>query len=307
MAVTARVTIRLPVGFDADRHAAALARLIADRHGAGFEVVSIDPVAGTAYATRHVAITEVSADRDSGASFEVRLARGTRPADGDRLAAKLAEQNPGFEMTVFEPFLGRATLSRLDGATSRCRAAVAVALGVKPWAVRARPRPGGGFDLELPGGYSPSRHDRKLGEVATTVVGGDGWFVDVDPRALTASIIPGQPPTFPAVIPYPLDQLGKSDTSWLPLGRALPRPGHAAGEEVAIDWSAQSFALLAGMPGSGKTNLLNGAIAGSLAAGAELEASETRRVQGVLRQHRRLRGGAGPVGCAEHGHPGAHR
>ena len=52
MAVTERVTIRLPAGFDADRHAAALARLIADRHGAGFEVVSIDPVAGTAYATQ---------------------------------------------------------------------------------------------------------------------------------------------------------------------------------------------------------------------------------------------------------------
>ena len=129
MAVTERVTVRLPDGFDADRHAAALARLIADRHGAGFEVVSIDPAGRTAYATRQVAITEVTTDRASGDSFEVRLARGTRPADGERLAAKLAEQNPGFEMTAFEPFLGRATLSRLDPATSRCRAAVAVALG----------------------------------------------------------------------------------------------------------------------------------------------------------------------------------
>ena len=162
------------------------------------------------------------ADNDSGVSFEVRLARGTRPGDGDRLAAKLAEQNPGFEMTVFEPFLGRATLSRLDAATSRCRAAVAVALGVKPWAVRARPRPGGGFDLDLPGSYSPSRHDRKLAEVATGVVGRDGWYVDVDPRALTASIIPGKPPTFPAVIPYPLDKLGTGDTSRLPAGPGPP-------------------------------------------------------------------------------------
>jgi len=270
VAVTERVTIRLPAGFDADRHAAALARLIAERHGNGFEVVSIDPVAGTAYATRHVAITEISADSDSGESFEVRLARGTRPADGDRLAAKLAEQNPGFEMTVFEPFLGRATLSRLDGATSRCRAAVAVALGVKPWAVRARPRPGGGFDLDLPGSYSPSRHDQKLEEVATGVVGSDGWYVDVNPRALTASILPGKPPTFPAVIPYPLEQLGTGDPDRLPLGRALPPPGQRDGHEIGVDWAAQSFALLAGMPGSGKTNLLNAAVAGSLAAGTEL-------------------------------------
>ena len=270
MAVTERVTVRLPDGFDADRHAAALARLIADRHGTGFEVVSIDPAGRTAYATRQVAITEVTSNRASRDSFEVRLARGTRPPDGDRLAAKLAEQNPGFEMTAFEPFLGRATLSRLDPATSRCRAAVAVALGVKPWAVRVRPGARGGFDVDLPASYSPSRHDRKLAEVATSVVGGPGWFVDADPRALTASLVPGEPPTFPPAIGYPLDLLGTGAPGMLRIGRALPASGQDAGPEVCVDWSAQSFALLAGMPGSGKTNLLNAAVAGSLAAGAEL-------------------------------------
>jgi hypothetical protein len=270
VAVTERVTVRLPDGFNPDRHATALARLIAKRHGEGFEIVSIDPAGGTAYATRHVAITEVSAADTAREHFDVRLARGTKPADGDRLAAKLAEQNPGYEMTAFEPFLGRATLGRLDEATSRCRSAVAVALGVKPWSVRARPRTGGGFDLALPESYSPSRHDRKLAEVATTVVGGDGWYVDADPRTLTASIIPAEPPTFPAVLPYPLDLLGRGDPTRLRLGRALPAPGHRDGPEVQIDWSAQSFVLLAGMSGSGKTNLLNAAIAGALADRAEL-------------------------------------
>ena len=260
----------MPDGFDADRHAAALARFIADRYGAGFEVVSIDPAGRTAYATRQVAITEVTSDRASADSFEVRLARGTRPADGEKLAAKLAEQNPGFEMTAFEPFLGRATLSRLDPATSRCRAAVAVALGVTPWAVRVRPGARGGFDLNLPASYSPSRHDRKLTEVATSVVGGDGCFVDADPRALRASLVPGEPPSFPAVIPYALELLGSGDPGTLRIGRALPVPGQDIGPEVVIDWSAQSFALLAGMPGSGRTNLLNAAVAGSLAAGTEL-------------------------------------
>ena len=66
VAVTERVTVRLPDGFDADRHAAALARFIADRHGAGFEVVSIDPVSRTAYATRQVAITKVTGNRATG-------------------------------------------------------------------------------------------------------------------------------------------------------------------------------------------------------------------------------------------------
>jgi len=90
VAVTERVTVRLPDGFNPDRHATALARLIAERHGEGFEIVSMDPTGGTAYATRHVAITGVSAGDTTRDQFDVRLARGTRPADGDRLAAKLA-------------------------------------------------------------------------------------------------------------------------------------------------------------------------------------------------------------------------
>ena len=81
------------------------------------------------------------------------------------------------------------------------------------------------------------------------MVGRDGRYVEVDSRRLTASIVPGEPPTFPAVLPYPLDLLGRGDPSMLRLGRALPAPGHDDGPEVRIDWSAQSFLLLAGMPG----------------------------------------------------------
>ncbi len=108
MAVTERVTVRLPDGFDADRHEAALARLIADRHGTGFEVVSIGQAGRTAYATRQVAITEVTSDRASRDGFEVcdRPAAPGPGGDGERLAAKLAEHNPGFEITAFEPFSG---------------------------------------------------------------------------------------------------------------------------------------------------------------------------------------------------------
>ncbi len=63
---------------------------------------------------------------------------------------------------------------------------------------------------------------------------------------------------------------GTGDRGLLRIGRALPPPGQLTGPEVCIDWSAQSFALLAVIPGSGKTNLLNVAVAGSLAAGVEL-------------------------------------
>ena len=133
-------------------------------------------------------------------------------------------------------------------------------------------RPGayGGFDLDLPASYSPSRHAANSPRSRHRWWAGSGWFVDADPRALTASLVLGEPPTFPAVILYPLDQLGTGDPGTLRIGRALPAPGQDTGPEVFIDWTAQSFALLAGMPGSGMTNLLNAAVAGSLAAGAEL-------------------------------------
>ncbi len=87
---------------------------------------------------------------------------------------------------------------------------------------------------------------------------------------MTASLVPGEPPTFPTLIPYPLELLGTGDPGLLRIGRALPPPGQDTGLEVALDWSVQSFALFAGMPGSGKTNLLNAAVAWSLASGVEL-------------------------------------
>ncbi len=91
--------------------------------------------------------------------------------------------------------------------------------------MRARPRTGGGFDLNLPDSYSPSRHDRKLAEVATSEVGIDGWYVDVDPRTLTASIIPAEPPTFPAVLPSPCASSAAAIRPSCGWAERCPRPG----------------------------------------------------------------------------------
>ncbi|GAA4054291.1 hypothetical protein GCM10023063_48600 [Arthrobacter methylotrophus] len=110
------------------------------------------------------------------------------------MAVKLADQHgDGWEMTKFEPFLGKAVLTQLSPETARCRGAAALALGVKPWEVQVKPRRDGGFDLELPRTYMPSKHDSKLEEVATSVVGRDGWYVKVNAQKLTASIIPSAP------------------------------------------------------------------------------------------------------------------
>jgi len=276
VATTERVKITLPPGFDPGRHVKALAKKIADHYGDGFEIDSIDPAENVAYASRQAAVTEVTATVLKPDSFEVRLVRGTKPADGDRVAIRMADQYPGLVMTRFEPFLGKAVLSKLDPATARCRGAVAIALGVKPWDVQVLPRSDGGFDLELPPGYVASKHDVKLDEVATSVVGRVGWYVDVDVAALTASIIPSTPPTFPAAFTYPVKtpvpefSLASTDWAKIPLGHVLPEPGTEVGPVFSIDLLAGAHLQIGGTSGSGKSIVINNFIAGCLSRGAEL-------------------------------------
>lgn len=267
---TERVTVHLPEGFDPARHMPALEHKITEAHGDGWEVDSIDPGQRIAYATRRAATIEVSAPSDTADRIEVRLPRGTKPSDGDRVAIRLEDQHPGFCLTAFDPYLGKAVLTRLSDAEQRCRGAVAVALGVKSWEVGVSSREDGGFELTLPASYTPSKHDKRLDEVATVVVGSTGWYVATDPAALTASIIPSEPPTFPSVVPYPLSRLKHADQDRVPFGVVLPEPGQAFGPELAIDWKASSAALVAGQPGSGKSVTTSAIIAGALASGAQL-------------------------------------
>lgn len=129
-----RITVKLPDGFDPLRHSKALEKKITDKHGGGFEIDSISE--GVAVATRQVTITEVSTNTAS-RTKDVRLPRTVKPSDGEKMAVKLADQHgEGWEMTRFEPFLGRATLTQLTDEMGRCRGAAAVALGVKPWDVQ---------------------------------------------------------------------------------------------------------------------------------------------------------------------------
>lgn len=265
---TERIRVKLPGNFDPSRHMTQLMKKIGDAHGDGFEVDSIED--GVAVATRQVAITEVS-HNDKSKTKEVRLPRTVKPSDGEKMAVKLADTHgEGWEMTRFEPFLGKAVLTQLSPETARCRGAAALALGVKPWEVQVAPRRDGGFDLELPRTYMPSKHYAKLEEVATSVVGRDGWYVKVNAQKLTASIIPSEPPTFPEGIAFPLARLGKGNIDRTPFGMVLPDPGETAGGEIGIDWTASAWALVAGTPGSGKTVTLNAIIADSLSNGAAL-------------------------------------
>src|SRR5699024_12545110 len=109
---------------------------------------------------------------------------------------------------------------------------------VNPGAVKASPRRAARFVIDLPNTSMPTRHDDKLTEVAENVVGSRGWYVDSDPKALKAQIIPAEPPTFAEMIPFPFDRdipqfTSPADTTWaqMPRGRALRPPGRGTGPE----------------------------------------------------------------------------
>lgn len=262
------LSVKLPGGFDPLKHAEKLQKLIADKNGPGWEIDYIDPTSNTASVSRQAAIAEVTDTKDD--VKNIRLARTTKPTDGEKVASKLEAQYEGFYLTVFEPYLGWATLQKLNDDTVRARGAIAVAIGVKPWEIQIKQSVSGGYQFSLPKSYVPSKHETKLQEVAESVIGQDGWYVKADAQKLRAEIIPADPPTFPAAIPFPLNRLKKADPMRSPFGVVLGKSGDKKAVEASIDWVAQAFALVAGTPGSGKSVTLNALIADALASGCEI-------------------------------------
>ena len=277
---TEKITFKLPPGFDPQVHLKALEALIAERHGDGFDIDFIDPEAGVATASRHVAITSVSATTERASVREVRLPKDTKASDGEKVAAKMADEYPEYAMVTFDPHLKRATLALMDATTRRARDAVSVALGVKPWDVGITPRPDGGYDLVLPRTYVPSKHDAKLDEVATAVVGREGWYVEANAQTLRASIIPADPPTFPPAIAYPFHggngTLVLADNAWarVPLGVTLAKVGDESGHELLVDFSTSPHSLISGTTGSGKGFSLMALLSGALSNGWEIAISD---------------------------------
>ena len=268
-----RVRVKLPPGFDERKHLPALMKKVGDTYGPGFDLDSIDPDEGVAHLSRQAAATTVTVSTLKPDSFDVKLSRGTKPTDGDKIATRMADQYAeyGVVMTKFEPFLGRATLSKLDDDCLRARGAFAVAMGCKEWDIQIAKRTDGGFELELPKTYVPSKHDEKLDEVATMVIGRIGWRVKVDANTLKAQVIPGDPPMFPGAVPYPLKKLGKKDGwDYTRFGVKLPDSGVGTGDEAGLDWTQSAWLLLGGTPGSGKSVTLNALVVQQVSAGADL-------------------------------------
>lgn len=267
-----RRKLRLPEGYDPARHADNLQAFVRKNLGPSWVVEMVDVAGGFAYARRRVEVTELEAADGSDERMEVRLSSGTRPGDAEKVAARLEDQHPGWTMTAFDPWLGRAELAKIPDDQRRARAAIATALGVKPWDVGIEVRSGGGYLLRLPATYMPSRHDARLDEVATSVIGSPGWRVEVDGPHLRAEVVPGEPPTFPPAIPYPFGSA--PDPMLLPIGQRLGRSGADYGPEVAVDLEANPHMLVAGTTGSGKSVVLWAIVGGALRAGWEVSIAD---------------------------------
>lgn len=265
------IDVKLPAGFDPSRHEQALTKLIEKTHGPGWEIENLNLARSTATASRMVEINEVIEQEHDEDEIQLKLSKNTRPSDGEKTAVKLESQHEGYFLTEFEPFLGYAVLTRLAPNTVRARGALSVALGVKPWEVAVKPRKGGGFTVGLPKSYVPSKHDDKLQEVAESVIGKMGWYVKTNAHALSAEIIPSDPPTFPAAFKYPLSQITRlNNDEKLLLATSLGKTGDEPGETIFLDFEASPHTQLNGTTGSGKTVTINSIIAGALAAGYEL-------------------------------------
>ena len=228
------VRIPLPDGFDPAKHQTWLLQKLAERRGSGWKIDLVDMKQQVALASRTLTLTQVS-DLTKSTKI-VTLQTDVKPSDGDRLTAQFAEQFPGFHMTSFEPHLGRARLSEMSPAEVHARGALAVAMRVKPWQIQVTARVGGGFDIELPPSYLPSKHDGLMDEVAGTVIGEPGWYAKFDGKTRKGAIVPGVLPTFPATVPHPLGRAIKptvrnlfdaSTGDWgrIPIGVLLAKPG----------------------------------------------------------------------------------
>lgn len=255
-----RIT-RVVKGFSPDnaKHVASIEDQVSQKVGPGFRIVNFDPETSQITLERGRSMTQVT-DEVGVPRKKVSLRAGMKPSDGDREAARLEDQYPGFFMTRFEPYLQSAILEKLTDDMLRARGAVSTAMGVKPWDVQVSPRRGGGVILGLPKVYVPSKHDEKLDEVATRVVGSDGWYVKVNTKALSAEIIPAEPPTFPGAIPYPFKAkvpTKSPERLQLPLGEILPERAEHQRQTLHLDLDASPHTAINGISGAGKAQPLS--------------------------------------------------
>lgn len=263
-----RARVKAPPGYKDEvlSHRKALLKMVETTYGPGWHIESVEKKTDGTFVniSRVRSTTEVSA---VGASTLIaRLSAGTKPSEGEAVAARLEERNPGYRLTDFDFALGRATLKKMDDKTYSARRSIAAALSVKPWEVQVSKRKGG-FDIVLPTSYTSAKHYDKLLEVVEGDIGQVGWEVKVDPKTLKGTILKADPPSFPPMYPLPFESGQDADN--VLFGIQPVRPGRSI-EPLFVNWNSAHGCMVAGLPGGGKSVVINALIAGHLLGGGEL-------------------------------------
>lgn len=270
-----RLALDVGRGFDPSRdaHVRKAVDIAEQQRGPGWKFVMFDEGAGRVHLERRQEVSSVAAQK-SGRQKVLSLGKSFGPNDGERAARafEAMPDNDGYVMTRYDPYRDEAELTRLTPEEVRCRGAVATALAVRPWEVQVRGERNGGFAVELPPSYSPSKHDVKLEEVATQAVGKPGWYIDVDIPKLRMRIVPAELPTFPGMIPFPQQVAEEfaAQGGQLLFGQSLPATGDQSGQWLALDFSSGPHSTVNGTTGSGKTATINSLIRSAVTAGMEL-------------------------------------
>ena len=196
-----------------------------------------------------------------------------RPSSAQKVRAFYEQQYPGFTMTAFRPYLGKAVFERMEPERVAARAQVAAELGVKEWMLRVDAMPDGGWRVSLDDGLAYRTSMEPALERACTALGGPGWWHETHARSGVVEFHPGEPPTFLPSHEYPWRLLGAPECrDRTPFAVRLPRTGGADAryEDAWIDWRESSFLLVGGEGGTGKSVLANGILASIVAQRAEL-------------------------------------
>lgn len=269
-----RIKVKAPNGINLGNKSQVekLIAVVEKQQGTGWRLASVDEENREVHLARVSEVVSVKQSENRKDSFDVALPREYKASDAERASAEL-ESNPayeGFVMTDFNPFLHVATLTRLSNDEIVARGYLAQTLGVKPWDIQVQATASGGYAVKLPRQYVPAKHDDKLLEVVETAVGSPGWYVNFNPKERTAEIIPGDLPTFPAMIPFPLAKALKSGDNVLQFGERLGPNSNTPGGPCVIDFDSAAHSLLSGTSGSGKTVTINAMITWALLTGHEL-------------------------------------
>jgi len=274
-----RITVTLPESFKAtDAHKQAISLQLEKQHGPGWELKSVDMTSRKAVFTRDApdAGDGTTADYSfSGATNTVKITDGIK-LDDLQLRLKRSK-GEGYSLVDVDLVGKKAHYRELTPLERRASDTLSKALKVKVWELDVKERSDGSVTLRLPAGYDPIQDD-KLQQLVETSIGAYGWAWIANPQLREATIKPGKPPTFPAVVQP--KKTGPFSWSELYVGEALGDRLNPKSRPLFTDFEAAPHMLVSGMTGGGKSVFVTNVLVQALLSGWEIAVIEPSK-QGI--------------------------